>query len=506
MVIPSEINAEVIAREDHNNIPPQKLESSSDSLSEAIFLYERKFNIFPLEYGEKKTHRRWKFIKSAGLPRERISELFEGKNNIAVLTGKLSNNLFVIDCDDQDSFKKYLNLFESRNLAKWVVITSRGGHIWFLSPEGEIDSCKLEENVQVFGNNHYVVAPPSLNKQTGVIYGWGNREGDFPPELSYDEIRDLFPEIKIIRRLQGFMPYIANEVLVNRNLMGYESYSEAENAALFSLVRLGWDDESIIELFNHYSPPHYRSRNRPEQWLKTYMLNPAREIIHVSPYIDKINRAVNWASSQTWNNRTGAIDKIVFLACCKRAMIEGVNNFRASEREIAELANTTRKTARKSLRRLVRNSVLEIVYDRASGMHYKIRSDIQDYPNKSTVLYFVNGVMSLSLIQHDVWHPKALGKTSHIIYQFLLANEGKTIPEISEGIKKSKASVTKALEKLSHFRLASKIDGVWSAILRNNRYFDIIARILGTFGVAEKRKQEYQRERENRAYAIFMKN
>lgn len=505
MVTMSEIKAEAIAREDYNDIPPQKLISISDSLSEALFLYEKRFNLFPVEYGKKETYKKWGVLKHARLPKERIPELFEGQNNIAVITGKSSNNLFVLDCDDQDTFKKYLELLESKDLAKWVVITSRGGHIWFLSQEGEIDSGKLEGHAEVWGNNHYVISPPSLNKEAGIIYAWQNREGDFPPRLSFEEIREIFPKLQINRKLQGCFSYLVNEILLNKNKMDYETNSEAENAGVCSLIRLGWDDKSIIELFEYYSPPHYSSEKHPKEWLKTYMLKPARELIQVAPYIDKVKNSILWADSRTWNPRTGSTDKQVFLACCKRAMIEGMNSFRATEREIGELANITRQTARNSLRRLVQDNILEITPDKLTGTHYKIKEEAQDYPNKATVIYII-GLMSSPLITHDAWHPKALGKTSYNVYQYLLENNEKNVQEISSAIQKSVDTVERALDKLGKYRLAFEKEDVWSARPANKRYFDYIAKKLGTLGIAEKRKQQYQAERERKAYYTFMKN
>ena len=59
-----------------------------------------------------------------------------------------------------------------------------------------------------------------------------------------------------------------------------------------------------------------------------------------------------------------------------------------------------------------------------------------------------NGVMSSSLLTHDIWHPKALGKSAYSGYQYLLSNGAKAVLEISEGINKSETSVRNALERL----------------------------------------------------------
>jgi hypothetical protein len=62
--------------------------------------------------------------------------------------------------------------------------------------------------------------------------------------------------------------------------------------------------------------------------------------------------ALEWAQARRWTGRTAQTDRAVFMACCERARLDNAVPFRASTREIAELANAKRRTAQAALQRL----------------------------------------------------------------------------------------------------------------------------------------------------------
>lgn len=490
---------------------PQVKEVDNTTLA-AMELYDMGFNIFPLEYGSKKSTNQWDALYNARIPGIVIPNIFK-KKNIATLTGRLSKNLFVVDCDDETKFNNMRDYLEAKGLASWVVSTSRGGHFWFLSIDGEVVSQKVEDHIEVWGNSHYVITPPSVNKETGLVYTWLRRDGSLPPSLLLDEIKGLFPSLKVCKPAQGSLfqnglPLLAHEVLVNKNKMQYHSYSEAENAAVWSLIRFGWADEAIVKLFNTHNPPHYATKGNPEEWLLKYMISKARSLISpLHESAEKINRAVNWAHSQPWNTRTGSTDKQVFLACCKRAMIEGADNFRATNREIADLTNIRRETVLKSLPRLIKKGYLILVSneDKRAGYRYKISDEICNHTISSTLRD--NGVIlssSLSLESHDTWHPRALGKTALSVYQYLHANPNKSIEEICTQLQRGKPTIAKAIEKLAKYKLAKSENDNWNAIARNEQYLNIIALSNGVLGIHKKRKEEYREDREKQAYSNFI--
>jgi hypothetical protein len=359
------------------------------------------------------------------------------------------------------------------------------------------------------GQKHYVMAPPSAREDKGFSYSWKKREGYLPPKLSEEEIHRIFPYLKVHTTLRYFLPNIAHEVLVNENKLNYHSYSEAEGAAVCVLMRYGWDNSSIIELFQEYQPPHFTEQKCSNEWLMKYMIQPAREFIDTPPYMDKVIRAVSWALNQSWKSRTGNTDKAVFLACCKRAMYEGPDRFRATEREVSEIAYVLHKTAHKSLRRLesaghlifVPNDSTDHTSRVNTATHYRINPQILNYPNKATVSDII-GVMSSTIKNHDIWHPKALGKSAQNIFEYL-QNGSKTIDELVIGTNKSKPVIERALSKLEGVGLVKQKSGTWQAVNIDMDTLDKIAIDFEVFGIGERRDEQHQRERENRAWYFF---
>ena len=65
---------------------------------------------------------------------------------------------------------------------------------------------------------------------------------------------------------------------------------------------------------------------------------------------------------------TGETDKRVFFALCHRAHLDGRKEFRASIREVAEIAGVTKNTAHRSLKRLIQAGLISLAgRDSGSG-------------------------------------------------------------------------------------------------------------------------------------------
>ena len=146
------------------------------------------------------------------------------------------------------------------------------------------------------------------------------------------------------------LPSVAHHVLVESNLGDYATNSEAEIAAAMSLAKAGYTEDEIISVFEQYQPIHFASKRNPTVWFERYMLPKAFEFADASPRSDCLT---DWAESRPWTGRTGETDKRVFLAFCQRARLDGRVRFRASIREVAEIANITKTTALHSIHRLI---------------------------------------------------------------------------------------------------------------------------------------------------------
>lgn len=106
--------------------------------------------------------------------------------NIGIILGPTSNNLVVVDVDDTSKVQEYLAKYPT----KAVKTPSGGVHLYYVNNYGDLPNGRLEEGVDFFAQNHYVVAPPShaSSSRGGTSYS-GDYQfindlpvANFPPE------------------------------------------------------------------------------------------------------------------------------------------------------------------------------------------------------------------------------------------------------------------------------------------------------------------------------------
>lgn len=454
------------------------------------------FSIIPLKKGTKIPVTFWKNQQMYKIPKTRIDADFKG-NGIGVITGPVSGNLLVIDCDTKEAFDKYRDIAEKHNFAKWLVETNRGGHIWLLYEGGKIMNYTVRQesdSVEFWAeSNHYVVAPPSVNGDTGQVYTWVVLEGEFPPVLSVRTLRELFPFLDV--RIASELPHAAHEVLVEGNTKKYGGdNSAAEFAAVCSLVTTGYSDDEILELFEEFSPPHFSERD--EAWFRKQMIAPARE--EHKPLRDRelIRKVVSWIHAQPWPGKAGSTDKKILLALTERAKLESETDARMTIREAGLLAGVWPKTAGKSINRLKEAGLLEQVpSDGRLGNRYRFSKKLCDDANNNTRLNF-NGVNQVDFQEHDVWKNGALGSTGLEVYISLLNLGAQSTKELHACTKKHPATIRNSLKKLRMAGLVQKEKRLYRAISVEVEYFDALADEAGTLGVQKKREERIRAERE----------
>lgn len=481
----------------------QHVRNESVVQNQALFYFDKGFNVIPLRYRTKVPAMKWENQINYRLPRYAVEHEFP-KNNVGIIVGKTSLCLFVIDCDSQAAYQQMLHKLEKVQLAKWYHPTSRGGHFWFISQDGEVQNHK-DGDIEVIGSKHYVMSPPSTNGETGLVYEWEKMEGDLPPILDSIQIHGLFGRaININSRMVNGLPPTAYRVLVLRDISKYESNSEAEFGATLSLVRCGYDDEQIKRIFNEYEPPHYSRKNFDEVWLLENYIKPAREEINTPPFQKKIDKLVSWAIQRNWEGRTGATDKLVFLACCQRARVQGFSQFRASQREISDLTNITDEPVRKSLRRLVeKNEYLSFTNkDGGMGNYFTFTQLVQDLSNEVSICN-INEEYLTNILNHDVWHPSALGKSALNLYIALrLSNNGETEEGMETILGKKSKTIKRATEKLANEGLIAEFESTWKAYPISVEFLDEIAERMGTLGRNAQRIIQHRVEREDYYYRL----
>ena len=118
-----------------------------------------------------------------------LHTLFTGLCNIAVMCGRTSDNLFVLDCETKESFAHCIHMLQTRHIPLWAVVTARGGHIYLRSKDGEVANIHSDQipHVEVRGHNRYILAPPSVHP-SGDVYRWFKKEGTAPPLVNVKQI------------------------------------------------------------------------------------------------------------------------------------------------------------------------------------------------------------------------------------------------------------------------------------------------------------------------------
>jgi len=507
--------------ENNNNI-----NQNAQNIEAVRELYNLGFNVIPLEFGTKKSAGNWKMLQNTRLPAHCLDWQFENRN-VGVLVGHTSMNLFVVDCDSLESYNYWAEILHRKGWDKWVVSSNRGGHYWFLSSDGEVKSIQNntkknkspENDYQIWGRNHIMVAPPSVrwvDANTDFVYKWLIRDGELPPVLKAEEIEATFPHMKVIKSLlEGRLTRVAHQAIVEGSDCDYTSHSESEFAATLSLMKIGWSIDGIVALFDKYQPPHYLKSGSEADWLVKHIIIPAKAIVRNNRG-EVMQNVLDWAWSKKWEGRTGKTDRLVFEACCERAIKESPFRFRATVREICKLCNITEKPVNNSLRRLVSNGYLVLLseqkFKRVNTANYYGLSEsiLNSHSIKNTMCTITVGV-SNEVREHDVWHTFGLGKTALFVYEYLygarrymdVTIQGIT-SELQQQLDITIQTVKKSLSRLAENGLAKEIDGKWKAIPVELNQLDEIAKRIGVYGKAQKREERHKAEREGYALRVMV--
>ena len=113
-------------------------DTSSEIQHTAFSLYDIGLNPFPLPLGKKGGYP-WKQLQYTRLDRNHeqagLFMLFTGNCNLAIMCGRTSRNLFVIDCESPQALEFHIGQMRKHNIPLWVSETQRGGHIYMFSAD-----------------------------------------------------------------------------------------------------------------------------------------------------------------------------------------------------------------------------------------------------------------------------------------------------------------------------------------------------------------------------------
>jgi rubrerythrin len=483
----------------------------------AMNLYDLGMNVFPVPYGQKSGYP-WRMMQYARLNPEDIYSLFRDQCNLAVMAGRTSGNLFVIDCETRTTFEYHETLLKDANIPIWAVRSggSRGGgHLYLKCRDGEVKGVKAgdRKDYEVRGNRCYVLAPPSLHPTSRRLYQWHERETPEPPTVSLDQVNWLALTLTKDTPKNPKTPQPYAELSSSTRDFIFTGAEDGErNNRLFSaacdMAGNDFDHNTAIQLLLPSAQRSGLSKRETHDTINSaysQARTPAKSTARKKKTPRPHEKALAWIQEQKWQGKRGQTDRAVLLACCERACTANEKGvFRASSREIAELARVTRTTASIALKRLREAKVLVFAgCCQLTGANlYRFgtkpqKEGAENCRNRDTVPIPV-GVDSVTILSKtDAVEQQALGKTAHTLYMVLMGlKQPYPVKRLAESAKLSARQVYRALERLKKYGLVNKVGGGYVAIALNRQQLDEqVAKPAGTLGRGDERRQLHQRER-----------
>jgi len=519
-----------------NRIPNSGL---SELQREAYALYDMGLNVLPQPIASK-GGLPWKRLQYSRLNRDDrnygLRNLFAGETNLAVMCGATSDNLFVIDCESIDSFHYHMQQMIDRKIPIWAVQTGRGGHLYLRAENGEVHNVEpgILPDTEIKGRGGYVLAPPSVHP-SGAIYSWVVQQGNEIPIVQTNVIDWLktgqgktitleYETISTGKPGNWSMHMISPASNLSRTTRDYLENGNrlAEGSRNDRLFKATCDfcgnNYSKTEAENILTPIAAMS-GLPMPEIKAtiqsaYSKNrtPSRPDTNSGLYFSW-RYALLWATRHNWDSRTAGSDRALFLALIERARLSSNENnvFRASMRELSELASLGTTTIQRALKRLEELTLIfNCGYDSMSGASLWRFSDKvisiakQIELNLNTVSIPPHWLRySESVFNSDVVERGALGHSVLFIYEFMRTLHKPMMPsDIADSIGLSVNQVNYGLKKLKEHNLVKRLDEGW--YLTKLTVPELEAIFENVAGKGDARVEKHREEREVFAgYILF---
>jgi hypothetical protein len=423
MTLPETYQKTIFTTLPHAGGDPGRLSAIHET---ALDLYRRGLNVFPLPSpwewrawqraaGETVSHKKPPYvIRPLFTSRMSLNAdwlfLFD-RANIGLVMGRTSGNAFAVDCDSPAAFNRVGRELLSRGLPYWAIRSHRGGSFLMRLAEGEAanaDTLPGWPAVQVWGNAHYMVLPPSIHP-SGEYYEWVTPDprsllgGDSIPLVHLAALEWLGVELHKARgkwepaELQDLPAWAAVLSRENRRILANGAKCGARNS---KLVKPAYDlaandipyqnaEAVFLRAAARCDPPYpetealavlksaYRKQNA----------QPARKAGGVRLDILKAEDAV---SAFDWRSHFRSVAnkrRALFLACIERAKHEGGEVWRASVRELSELAAQGVNGVRAGLAALQSADLVKFVGVNETGAHlYKFGKAVSSVTPGDTVI------------------------------------------------------------------------------------------------------------------------
>jgi len=450
--------------------------------------------------------------------------------NISLMTGRTSGNLVSADCDTQRSFEYVVNEFIRRSYPVWAWTSHDGrGHVAFRLADGEAANCPNSAipDVNIIGNRHYAVCPPSIH-WSGELYTWiGNKEPTVPPPtLHLEEVQFMGVMLDRVKKAQWQEPELNGlkewTILLSRPNRHIAASPIAKGTRNKQLTKLGKDIAAHVilgnvsefegrDLFNECGENcNYSAKALQSMWKSIMDSNPTPANAHYknqeNKHINEWEAAEAFAEDYDWQGRPAQTDRAVFLACCRRSMLDGRDLFRATWRELKEIANVgSFATIQKSLKRLQDMKLIHYVTsDKGNGAAiYKFPDEVVKIGKCAKVKHDIRqegGIMlhlctPLSHQEQDVFKGK---RVAYRAWQHLKETPN-NVSDTARATKQTRSSVSRGIQFLLAYNLVTKGEhGIYTGLQATDAQLVAVATSRGTLGYSQNRKLEHIRQREIR--------
>ena len=497
----------------------QKSYRPHTTVEAALWLNGMGLNVIPFPIASKTPYANGHkmFLKQWGafyqrLGRDGLRIAFAGECNIAVIMGRTSGNLFVVDCESPDSFKYHLGETAARNIPVFAAKTARGGHLYFKMKEGIVQPMgagTMEKfgfnQVEIRGgSSQYVITPPSIH-DTGVKYEWCGAATEIPTVTKAQV--DWLPISIKSRWHTDTEDYLASGHVYPEGCRNDSLYRTAHDMA-FRGENRNVIHHRLQSIATNSGLQHREVPRTIENGIRNGQQKSGQVKLNIHDGL-----TIFCAEYNGWTGRTGNTDRAVFEALIQRSKRDnrGKGYFRATMREIAELAKVTAKTAHASLHRLADAGFIERVNDVSKGQSscWKFSEEIIRQSKeklRNSQNYHTNGVAykrhtGVVITQNPLAERKALGKTAARVLNYLQQVGKTSAQEIADALNLSIHQVYRALSKAklrAHSLIEQVKHGVWGICKHIKRTLSELTDAGQIAGSA--RRDHHKQERKHRLF------